>query len=42
LDDTKEGLLKSLDETLVRLQKLYDGKMKDLVESALFKAVECL
>ncbi|MDR0607973.1 MAG: hypothetical protein LBG52_06645 [Candidatus Peribacteria bacterium] len=42
LDDAKDVLLKSLDETLGRMQKSFTGKVQELVENSLFRAVECL
>ncbi|MDR3168612.1 MAG: hypothetical protein LBU27_02415, partial [Candidatus Peribacteria bacterium] len=42
LNDAKDILLKSLEDTLDRVQKLYTGKVQELVESPLFRAVECL
>jgi peptidoglycan hydrolase-like protein with peptidoglycan-binding domain len=42
LNDAKDTLLKSLEDTLESVQKLYTGKVQELVESPLFRAVECL
>lgn len=42
LDKTQKELSTQLSGTMQRLQKLYDGKVKSLVETPLFKGVECL
>ena len=42
LDAKKNVLLEALDTTLKAVQKLYDSKVNLLVETSMFKAVECL
>ncbi len=42
LEKAKTELTKQLSWTMQRVQKLYDGKVKSLVETPLFKGVECL
>jgi hypothetical protein len=42
LDAKKDALLSSLTTTLQRVQQVYENKVKVLVETSMFKAVECL
>ena len=42
LENTTADLMSQLADTMQRIQKLYDGKVKALVETPLFKGVECL
>ncbi|MDR2415966.1 MAG: peptidoglycan-binding protein [Candidatus Peribacteria bacterium] len=42
LDAKKDTLLSSLSATLQRVQQVYENKVKVLVETSMFRAVECL
>lgn len=42
LDTRKDSLLSSLNSAMNTMKKVYDDKVKALVETSLFKAVECL
>ena len=42
LDAKKDALLTSLKTTLSKIQNVYDTRVKNLVDTSMFKAVECL
>jgi hypothetical protein len=42
LDAKKDALLSALSTTLQRVQQVYENKVKVLVETSMFRAVECL